>query len=58
MKEYTLITGASSGIGYEMVKILASKMHNLIIVARSQDKLETLQKELKNQFDIDIQYFI
>ena len=57
MKEYTLITGASSGIGYEMAKILASKNHNLILVARSQDKLESLQKELKNQFKIDVQYF-
>jgi short-subunit dehydrogenase len=58
MKEYTLITGASSGIGYEMAKQLAAKNHNLILVARSQDKLETLQKELKNHFDIEVQYFI
>lgn len=58
MKEYTLITGASSGIGYEMAKILATKKHNLILVARSQDKLELLQKELQQQFDIDVLYLL
>lgn len=58
MKEYTLITGASTGIGYEMAKQLAAKKHNLILVARSQDKLETHQKELKNQFGIDVQYLL
>jgi uncharacterized protein len=58
MKEYTLITGASTGIGYEMAKQLAVKNHNLILVARSQEKLEALQKELKNQFGIDVQYLL
>jgi short-subunit dehydrogenase len=58
MKEYILITGASTGIGCEMAKQLAAKNHNLILVARSQDKLENLQNELKNQFPIDVQYFL
>jgi short-subunit dehydrogenase len=56
MKEYTLITGSSSGIGLEMAKQLAAKNHNLILVARSQDKLEALQKELVNQFKVDVIY--
>ena len=47
MKEYILITGASSGIGYEMAIQLAQKQHNLILAARSADKLEKMQKELK-----------
>lgn len=54
MKEFTVITGASTGIGYEMAKQLAAKKHNLILVARSQNKLEALQKELKQQFGIDV----
>jgi len=58
MKEYTLLTGASSGIGFEMAKILASKNHNLILVARSQDKLVALQKELRNQFGVDVIYLL
>jgi short-subunit dehydrogenase len=56
MKEYTLITGASSGIGLEMAKQLAAKNHNLILVARSEDKLEALQKYLRNQFKVDAIY--
>lgn len=37
--EVTLITGASSGIGYEMARIYMEKGHNLLLVARSEDKL-------------------
>lgn len=51
---YTLLTGASSGIGLEIAKILANKKHNLIIVARSIDKLQSLKNELKQKHDIDI----
>lgn len=58
MKEYTLITGASSGIGYEMAKLLAAQKHNLILIARSQSKLEALQKELNNQFGVEVLYFL
>jgi short-subunit dehydrogenase len=41
-----------------MAKQLAAKNHNLILVARSQDKLEALQKELKNQFEVDVIYLL
>lgn len=43
-KEYILITGASSGIGYAFAKIYASQGKNLILVARNIDKLHTLQQ--------------
>ena len=39
-----LITGASSGIGYELAKIYAENGHDLVIVARNRDKLGMLQK--------------
>lgn len=55
MKAFTLITGASTGIGKEMAKQLAAKNHNLILVARSQDKLAILQKELKQQFGVEVE---
>lgn len=58
MKEYILITGASSGIGYEMAKQLAAKNYNLLLVARSEDKLLQLQKDLQNQFNIDVEYLL
>ena len=43
-----LITGASSGIGREIAKYLASKGYDIIITARSYDKLESLKKEINN----------
>ena len=58
MKEYTLITGASSGIGYEMAKQLAAQKINLIIVARSEDKLVQLQRELKKEYAIEVEYLL
>lgn len=58
MKEYILITGASSGIGYEMAKQLAAKNYNLLLVARSEDKLLQLQQDLQNQFNIDVEYLL
>ena len=56
MKQYILITGASSGIGYEMAQQLASLKYNLILVARSEDKLATMQKELSSKYGITVQY--
>lgn len=43
---YTLITGASTGIGYELAKLFAKDKHNLILVARDEGKLETAKNEL------------
>lgn len=41
-----LITGASSGIGRDIARYLASLGHELILVGRNKEKLESLQKEL------------
>jgi uncharacterized protein len=58
MKEYVLLTGASSGIGYEMANQLAAKKLNLILVARTETKLQQMQAELTNKYGILVQYFI
>ena len=42
-----LITGASSGIGMDMAKYLASLNYDLILVGRNKEKLENFQKSLK-----------
>lgn len=47
-----LITGASSGIGRDMARYLASKNIDLILVARRKERLEELQKELKVRVEI------
>ena len=49
-----LITGSSSGIGYEFAKKLDEKNNELILVARSKEKLEKLKKELKAKVNIEI----
>jgi len=43
----TLITGASSGIGLEFARIFAGQNYNLVLVARSKEKLQELKKELE-----------
>ena len=40
-----LITGASSGIGRDMARVLASRNIDLILVARRKERLESLKKE-------------
>jgi uncharacterized protein len=43
-----LITGASGGIGYELAKLFARDHHNLVLVARSADKLTQVAGELQS----------
>jgi short-subunit dehydrogenase len=47
-----LITGASGGIGYELAKLFAKDHYNLVLVARSADKLARVADELQRQFGI------
>jgi len=52
--QYTLITGATSGIGYELAKIFAANGHSLIIVARDEQALERVAGELIQQHGVDV----
>lgn len=47
-----LITGASSGMGRDMAKILSQKGYDLILVARDEKKLEEVKKQLKTETKI------
>src|SRR5678815_1670659 len=54
----TLITGASSGIGAAFARKLAMRGRNVLLVARSEDKLITLCNELGRMSDIRAQYVV
>jgi uncharacterized protein len=49
-----LITGASSGIGLELSKLFARDGYNLVLVARSTQKLEALAAELRRAHNADV----
>jgi short-subunit dehydrogenase len=52
--QYALITGATSGIGYELAKLFAADGYNLVIVARSEDELENKSKEFSTQYGVEV----
>ena len=52
--DWILITGATSGIGYEMAKIYASRGQNMVLVSRNEDKLCQVARELNEDSDVII----
>ncbi len=52
MKNYAVITGASSGLGYEFAKQLADKGYKLILTARREERLKELAEELPVECEI------
>jgi short-subunit dehydrogenase len=52
--QYALITGATSGIGYELAKLFARDGFNLILVARNDELLQQTSDELKQQYGVEI----
>jgi short-subunit dehydrogenase len=54
MKKTALISGASSGIGYELAKIHALKGDDLVIVARNKEKLEALKEEIQRDHQVQV----
>jgi hypothetical protein len=52
MNKTALITGASMGIGYELAKQFAQKGNNVVLVARSADKLNAIASEFEKAYKI------
>lgn len=59
MQEYktVMITGASEGIGRCFAETFAKKGHDLVLVARSVDKLQELATELKTKYAVEAHVF-
>lgn len=54
MSKTALITGASGGIGLELARIHASQGDNLVLVARSRDKLLDIKSEFEKTFRVTV----
>lgn len=50
-----LVTGATSGLGAEFARQLASARHNLILVARDRARLESVAESLRSAFGVDVE---
>lgn len=57
MEKTVLITGASGGIGLELAKIFAREGYNLVITARSGDKLADLKTQLEESRKVKVEIF-
>jgi short-subunit dehydrogenase len=53
-EKYALVTGATSGIGYELARIFAMNRYNLVIVSRNSVELDLKAKEFISQFGIKV----
>lgn len=53
----TIITGASSGIGKSLSYQFAKRGHNLLLIARSEEKLRTISEELNVKYAVNTMIF-
>jgi short-subunit dehydrogenase len=53
-----LVTGASGGIGLEFAKLLAQAGYDMALVARSQEKLESIAADLRRKYGVNVQVVV
>ena len=58
MREVALVTGASSGIGLEITKILASQNYDIVICARREKELQDLAEEIRRQHTVNCKVIV
>jgi short-subunit dehydrogenase len=58
MNEWTLITGGSMGIGYELAKVFAEHKFNLVLVARNDARLKQVAEELRAKHGIETKILV
>ena len=54
-KKWALVTGASSGIGYELAKLFAADGFNIIAVARTEEDLDRLASECSRDYGVQVE---
>src|SRR5688572_229658 len=52
--KYALITGATSGFGYEFAKLFAREGYHLVVVARNEEKLRELSADISQSFMVEV----
>ncbi len=55
---WAIITGASSGIGAEFARQIAAQGVSCILVARRENRLRSIAKELAQEHNVDVQYVV
>lgn len=58
MNKTALITGASGGIGLELARIHASKGDDLVLVARSGERLAEIKDEFESEYHVKVRFLI
>lgn len=53
-----IISGATSGVGYEAVKSLAAGGANIVMVVRNENKAKTVKNEIEGKYPVVVDYFI
>lgn len=54
-KQTALITGGTSGIGYELAKLFAKDGYNLVLVARNEVELQRVASKLRSEFQAEVE---
>ncbi len=58
MPTFTLVTGASTGIGRELATLCAAHQRNLVLVARSENKLTSLADSLRSEHGVRVEVLV
>jgi uncharacterized protein len=53
-RHYAVVTGGTSGIGYELARLLAKDEYNLVLIARDEEQLLYVSHELMREFGINV----
>ena len=53
-----VISGSTSGVGYEAAKTLAASGANIVMVARNENKAKAVKNEIESKYSVSVDYFI